>query len=336
MAEYAYENKNKNNTCTLCPRGCNLSAHAFCGRDEGMRVAKSMLHFWEEPCISGRAGSGAVFFGGCNLKCIFCQNAAISGGGEGKPVSTEELCDIFYELKEKDANNINLVTATHFVPQLREAIIMAKDRGFDLPFVYNTSAYESVDTIRSLDGLIDIYLPDFKFMDEEKARKYSHAADYPAVAKAAIEEMVRQTGEPEFFREGSVLPDESTVYGGTAESSSKKLPDDAPALMKKGVIVRHLVMPLGVKNAIAVLDYLYDTYHERIFLSVMNQYTPLYDVPGALSEEQKKRLDNFPELKRKITKREYEKVLNHLYERGMENVFIQEEDASGEGFIPDF
>ena len=307
--------------CTLCPRECNITrplSHAgsagFCKEGTVMRISRAALHFWEEPCISGKSGSGAVFFTGCNLKCIFCQNAAISEDGIGREVSPAELCDIFFDLKEQGAHNINLVTPSHFVPGICESIRLAKDRGFDLPFVYNSSAYEKPETLKLLDGLIDIYLPDFKYMDSKMAADYSHAPDYPEVAKAAIAEMMRQVGEP-VFEENET---------------------DSPALMKSGVIVRHLLLPLGVNNALSVLDYLYKTYNDRIFISVMNQYTPLFDVPDALSDGQKKRLAPYPALHRKVTKREYNKVIRFCLDQNMTNVFIQEGDVASESFIPPF
>ncbi|MBR3040295.1 MAG: 4Fe-4S cluster-binding domain-containing protein [Lachnospiraceae bacterium] len=296
--------------CNLCPRKCNIDRqnHAgFCGEGTTMRISRAALHFWEEPCISGTGGSGAIFFTGCNLKCIFCQNAAISENGPGREISVKELCDIFFDLKNQGAHNINLVTPSHFVPGIRESILLAKEKGFDLPFVYNSSAYESVETLRTLEGLIDIYLPDFKYMDSGMAKNYSHAADYPEVAKIAVAEMVRQTG--------------SFVF--------------ADSLMKRGVIVRHLLLPLGVKNAVSVIDCLYDTYGDNIWLSLMSQYTPLYD-SGTLSSEQKKRLAPFPELHRKVTKREYNKLLNHCFDRNIQNVFIQEGDVALDSFIPAF
>ena len=315
--------------CNLCPRKCNIdrpehageSVRNFCGEGNTMRISRAALHFWEEPCISGSRGSGAVFFTGCNLKCIYCQNAAISENGKGREVSPEELCEIFFDLKKQGANNINLVTPSHFVPGIVSAIRLSKERGFDLPFVYNSSAYESVETLKMLDGLIDIYLPDFKYTDTTMAANYWHANDYPVVAKAAIAEMMRQVPFPFFDAEKA----------GTEEE-----PKEEYRIMKKGVIIRHLVLPLGVKNSLAVIDYLNETYGPSVYISVMSQYTPLYDVPGALTEAQRKRLSAFPALHRKVTKREYEKVLSHCMELGLENVFIQEGDVAKESFIPPF
>ena len=310
---------------------------------------------WEEPVVSGTCGSGTVFFTGCNLRCIFCQNAAISEGGSGREVTPEELADTFFSLRDQGAHNINLVTPTHFVPGICDAIRIAKDRGFALPFVYNTSGYESVETLRMLDGLIDVYLPDFKYMDEKKARNYSKAPDYPEVAKAAIAEMYRQVGRPLLSKDVCTvkmgeIPQTDDRSLNFAESINRdqnhgeieklrygkerqEVSTEAD-IIKKGLIVRHLVLPLGVKNACAVIDYLTETYGDSIYISIMNQYTPLYDVPGALRPEQRKRLEPYTELHRKVTKREYERVIDHCLELGLTNVFVQEDDASGANFIP--
>ena len=312
----------KMSECRLCPRNCGADRvkcagsdsvitekrrYGFCGESSTIRISRAALHMWEEPVVSGQRGSGAVFFTGCNLRCIFCQNAAISEGGSGREVSPEELAAVFFSLEDQGAHNINLVTPTHFVPGICEAIGIAKNRGMNLPFVYNTSGYESVETLRMLDGLIDVYLPDFKYMDEKKARNYSNAPDYPEVAKEAIAEMYRQVGEPVIAKSN---------------------------LIKRGVIVRHLVLPLGVKNACAVIDFLSETYGDSIYISIMNQYTPLFDVPDALRPEQRKRLEPYPELHRKVTKREYDRVIGHCLDLGLSNVFVQEDDASGANFIP--
>ena len=298
----------------IAPEGANKAG--VCGEGQTMRISRAALHYWEEPCISGTEGSGAVFFTGCNLRCIYCQNAAISENGSGREVTPEELCEIFFDLKEQGAHNINLVTPSHFVPQIKEAILLAKERGFNLPFVYNSSAYESVETLQMLDGLIDIYLPDFKYMDANMAANYSHAANYPNVAKAAVNEMMRQVPICTF--------------------TEKPGPDGPVTLMRKGIIIRHLVLPMGTKNSMAVIDYLAGKYGKDVYLSVMSQYTPLYNTPGALTEVQKKRLAPFPVLHRKITKREYDKVINHCIELGLNNIFIQEGDVAKESFIPPF
>lgn len=288
--------------CILCPRNCGINRDCgnkgFCGESSSVRIARAALHFWEEPVISGDNGSGAVFFTGCNLKCIFCQNASIAASEVGKEVSIETLAEIFLKLQGDGANNINLVTVSHYVPQVAECIRMARKSGLTIPVVYNTSSYEKPETLRLLDGLVDIYLPDFKYMDAKLAKAYSNAEDYPEVAKAAIAEMYRQVGKPAF--------------------------DEDTGLMHKGVIVRHLVMPGAVGNAKAIIDYLYGTYGDDIYISLMNQYTPM------------KEFAEYPELNRKVTKREYEKVIQYALDLGVENAFIQEGETAQESFIPAF
>lgn len=291
-----------NMDCVLCPRNCGTDRKSgkkgYCGESDTLRIARAALHFWEEPVISGENGSGAVFFTGCNLKCIFCQNAEIAASRVGKEVSVSRLAEIFAELQAKGANNINLVTASHYVPQVAEALREAKDKGLSIPVVYNTSSYEKPETLRMLEGLVDIYLPDFKYMDAKLARDYSGAENYPEIVKEAVAEMYRQVGTPEF--------------------------DSDTGLMKRGVIVRHLVMPGGVKNAKAVIDYLWETYGNHIYISLMNQYTPM------------RKFEAFPELNRKVTKREYERVVAYAIDKGIENAFIQEGDTAKESFIPSF
>lgn len=294
--------KEKSENCILCPRYCQTNRtagkHGYCGESNVIRIARAALHFWEEPVISGEKGSGTVFFTGCNLKCIFCQNAGIATNQVGKEVTTERLAEIFMELQEKGATNINLVTASHYVPQVADAIGFARKAGLTIPIVYNTSSYEKTEALKLLEGLIDIYLPDMKYIDSQMAKRYSNAEDYPEVASKAIAEMYRQVGEPVF--------------------------DEASGLMKKGVIVRHLIMPGAVGNAKAVIDYLYDTYSDSIFISLMNQYTPM------------KEFTEYPELNRKVTKREYEKVIQYALDKGIVNAFIQEGDTAKESFIPAF
>lgn len=291
-------------TCTLCPRACSVNRETgekgICGQTSTVKLARAALHFWEEPCISGVEGSGAVFFSGCSLHCVFCQNQEIANGTVGKEVSIERLAEIFLELQGKGANNINLVTPGHFVPQIVEALRIAKDKGLNLPIVYNTSSYESLDTIKMLDGLVDIYLPDFKYMDADLANKYSHAKDYPMVAKEVIAEMVRQTGPAKFEN------------------------DSEEGLMKKGTIVRHLTLPGCMEDSKQILKYLYDTYGNNIYISIMNQFTPLPHV------------EKYPELNRKITEQEYEELVDFAIELGIENGFIQEGETAEDSFIPDF
>ncbi|MBO4775814.1 MAG: radical SAM protein [Lachnospiraceae bacterium] len=292
--------------CDLCPRQCNTDRSlrpGFCNESEKIMLARAALHFFEEPSISGTEGSGAVFFCGCNLKCVFCQNEKISRGLIGKEVSVEELADIFLNLESQGANNINLVTPSHYVYQIKDALIRAKEKGLSIPIVYNSSAYELPETLRLLEGLIDIYLPDFKYMDEELAVNYSNAPGYPEIAKKAIEEMVRQVGAPVFDERG---------------------------MMKKGVIVRHLLLPAGVKNAKSVVSYLNETYHDSIYISLMNQYTPM-DTPSL-----KKAGEKYPDLLRKVTKREYERLLDFVLSLNIENAYFQEGDTASESFIPDF
>lgn len=290
--------------CDLCPRKCLVDRKkgekGICGQTENLKVARAALHFWEEPCISGDAGSGAVFFSGCPLHCVFCQNENIANGTVGKEISLERLVDIFLELQEKGANNINLVTPGHFVPQIVKALDQAKKEGLTLPVVYNTSSYETVDTIKRLEGYVDIYLPDFKYMSPVLSKKYSHAPDYAEVAKAAIAEMVRQTGKAVF------------VNG------------DEDNLILRGTIVRHLTLPGCMEDSMQILKYLHETYGDTIYISIMSQFTPLSN------------LEKYPELNRRITDEEYETLVDYAIEIGIENGFIQEGDTAEESFIPAF
>lgn len=290
--------------CTLCPRKCGVDREngemGICGQTKELKVARAALHFWEEPCISGTAGSGTVFFSGCSLHCVFCQNESIANGTAGKVITVERLAEIFLELEQNGANNINLVTPGHFIPQIKEALLLAKKQGMSLPIVYNTGGYESVETLRCMEGLVDIYLPDFKYMNRMLAEKYSHAADYPEVAKAAIAEMVRQTGMPKFDEDGE------------------------DGLIKRGTIVRHLTLPGCLEDSKAILKYLYDTYGDKIYISIMNQFTPLENVAA------------FPELNRKITEEEYEELIEYAIDLGIDQGFIQEGETAEESFIPAF
>ena len=276
--------------CMLCPRECGVNRKkgemGVCGQTAAIKAARAALHMWEEPCISGQNGSGTVFFSGCNLGCIFCQNHNIATGKAGIEISIERLAEIFLELQEKGANNINLVTAGHFVPQVVGALKMAKQQGLYLPVVYNTSSYEKVETLRLLEGYVDIYLPDLKYVDSAISNRYSHAADYFTCASAAIAEMVRQVGEPEFVferaagKEGSsaeFLADEKKKI---SEQQNNMIFDAVEyqerseagefLLMRKGVIVRHLVMPDCVEDSKRVISYLLKTYGGQIFISIMS------------------------------------------------------------------
>jgi len=289
--------------CSICPRGCAKSREGrdfgYCGVGNRIKVARAALHMWEEPCISGEEGSGAVFFSGCNMGCVYCQNHEISGGNAGVDISEERLSEIFLELEDKGANNINLVTPTHYVLQIIRAIEISRGKGLKLPIVYNTSAYEKVETLKLLEGFVDIYLPDCKYYDELRAIRYSKAAGYYDVAIRAIREMYRQVGNPYFDEKG---------------------------IMKKGVIVRHMILPEGKKDSKEVIKRIYEEFGDDVYLSIMSQYTPVESV----------NYESYPELNRKVTKREYESVVDYAIELGIENAFIQEGDVAKESFIPDF
>ncbi len=289
------------NSCMLCPRRCKADRtrkQGLCGTGMGIRVARAALHMWEEPCISGEEGSGAVFFAGCSLGCVYCQNREIAAGLAGKEISEERLTEIYLELQGKGANNINLVTAGHYLPYIISSVGRARERGLNIPIVYNTGGYEEADALKLLEGTVNIYLPDLKYLSPELAARYSHAPDYPEIACAALEEMVRQAGEPEF---------------------------DDRGMMTKGVIVRHLVLPGQVRESKKVIRYLYETYKDRIYLSIMNQYTPMPGIEEA-----------YPELGRTVTAREYDEVVDYAIELGVENGFIQEGETAKESFIPPF
>lgn len=303
--------------CTLCPRNCAVDRgngeRGVCGQTETLKVARAALHYWEEPCISGKEGSGTVFFSGCSLHCVFCQNRNIASGDAGKDISTGRLTEIFLELQQKGANNINLVTPGHFVPQIVTALHAAKRQGLAIPIVYNTSSYESVDTIRQLEGLVDIYLPDFKYMDAALSARYSHAADYSKVAKAAIAEMVRQTGK-------AVFAEPAVPEAAWNETD----PIEAGCLMRRGTIVRHLLLPGQTQDSKAVIRYLYETYGDSVYISIMNQFTPLAG------------LEKYPELNRRVTEEEYNEVVDYAIDLGVTHGFIQEGETAEESFIPEF
>lgn len=295
------KNMNKYENCLLCPRKCGINRSTgqtgVCGVSSEIKVARAALHYWEEPCISGKRGSGAVFFSGCSLHCVFCQNREISDGKAGKLISKERLSDIFMELVDKGANNINLVTPGQYIPDIVWAVNDAKSRGMKLPIIYNTSGYENVTELKLLEGIVDVYLPDFKYMDSALSAMYSRAKDYPSVAKQALSEMVRQ--QPDVVI------------------------DDATGLIQKGVIVRQLLLPGHVNDAKAVLKYLYDTYHDHVYISMMSQFTPIA-------------LKDYPEINRTVTRREYERLVDYALEIGITNAFIQEGDVAKDSFIPAF
>ena len=288
--------------CILCPRKCGSDRISgktgYCGMPANLMVARAALHMWEEPCISGATGSGTVFFSGCNLKCVYCQNHSIALGDCGKAITIQRLAEIFLELQEKGAANINLVTPTHYIPQIRQTLILAKENGLTLPIVYNTGSYESIDALRLLEGLVDIYLPDLKYYSSDLSLEYSHAGDYFQVATAAIAEMCRQVGSPVF--------------------------DEDTGMMKRGMIVRHLVLPGQTKDSKKILRHLYETFGNNIYISIMNQYTPLPHVA------------QIPELNRSVTLEEYDRVINFALHLGIQNAFIQEGETATESFIPPF
>lgn len=302
--------------CTLCPRKCHVNRNqgqiGYCGQTAELTAARAALHFWEEPCISGSHGSGTVFFSGCNLRCVFCQNHNIAIGKAGKNISLERLSEIFLELQEKGAHNINLVTPTHYIPQIAWALEAAKNHGLSIPIVYNTGSYEEVNSLRLLDGLIDIYLPDLKYYSSELSLSYSHTADYFEKATAAIAEMFRQVGTPVFDRRD------------TAQETFDIMQSETQPLMKRGMIVRHLILPGQVKDTKKILRYLYETYKNDIYVSIMNQYTPLPHVA------------HIPELNRKVTAEEYNRALSFAERLGIEKGFLQEGCAASESFIPEF
>ena len=291
--------KNTDN-CMLCPRKCNIDRTkkiGLCGMPKDIYCARAALHFWEEPCISGERGSGTVFFTGCPLKCIYCQNIDIAKGSIGKRISVNRLAEIFIELQNKGAHNINLVTPTHYSDAIIKAVNIAREKGLDIPIVYNTSGYENVEALKTLEGIVDIYLTDIKYMDSSLALKYSNAKNYPDIAKAALDEMMRQTGSPVF---------------------------DSHGIMKRGVIVRHLLLPNCLENGKAVVKYVYEKYGDLLYISLMNQYTPI------------KHFEKFPELNNKVGKEEYDALVDYALSIGVENGFIQEGDTAEESFIPPF
>ena len=288
-------------SCKLCPRNCKVdrlnNKIGFCKATDKLKVARAALHFWEEPCISGEKGSGTVFFSNCTLKCVFCQNNDISECSAGKEISIERLSDIFLELQHKGALNINLVTPTHYVPQIIEGLKIAKNKGLNLPIIYNSSGYENIETLRYLKGYIDVYLPDLKYFINKYSLKYSNAKDYFNFAIKAIDEMVKQVGDIQFDKNG---------------------------IIKKGVIVRHLLLPGLLFDSKKILDYLHKTYDDKIYISIMNQYTPLAHV------------ENYPEINKKISEKYYNTIIDYAISIGIQNAFIQEEGTAKESFIPAF
>lgn len=284
--------------CEICPRQCKADrkiVRGFCGVGNRPKVAKAFLHKWEEPCISGANGSGTIFFSGCNLKCVFCQNYNISQEYSGKEISIEELSNIYIRLQQMGAHNINLVNPTHYVVQIKKSLEMSSS--LNIPVIYNTNAYETIDGLKTVEGLVDVYLPDFKYMEEGIAKKYSGAPNYFEAACTAIKEMYRQVGGP--------ILDENGV-------------------VTRGLIIRHLILPGLAGESIRILDYIKNNLPDDIYISLMSQYTPFY------------RAENYPEINRRITRREYERVLNHFFKLGFENGYVQERESASCEYIPEF
>lgn len=286
------------NKCNLCPRECSVNRNnkelGYCRALNKLKIGGYHLHMWEEPIISGKNGSGTIFFSYCNLRCIYCQNYDISIYDNGKEITIDRFANICLELQDMGAENINLVTPSHYIPLIREGLIMAKDKGLNIPIVYNTSGYEKVDSLRLLDGLIDIYLPDFKYYDDNLG-KYSNVNNYFEIADKAIQEMYRQVGNP-IIKKG---------------------------IMRRGVIVRHLVLPHHSDDSKKVVKYLYDKYGDNIYLSIMNQYTPV-------------RRCKYLELNDRVSKREYNNLIDYAYDLGIRKCFVQDSESQSDSFIPVF
>jgi putative pyruvate formate lyase activating enzyme len=288
-------------SCTLCPRQCGVNRvnnkTGYCRVTADLIVSRAALHMWEEPCISGTNGSGTVFFSGCSMQCVYCQNQVIANANAGVAISIQRLSEIFIELQDKGAHNINLVTPSHYVPHLVEAIPMARKKGLIIPIVYNCCSYEKVETLRKLEGFIDIYLPDLKYYSGEISIRYSNCSDYFNISIKAIEEMVRQVGEPVF---------------------------DKDDIMKNGVIIRHLALPGYIKDSKEIIKYIYETYHDNVYISIMNQFTPMDN------------LIHYPEINKTLDEKQYDELVDYAINLGVENGFIQEGETAKESFIPDF
>lgn len=287
--------------CSLCPRNCHINRFiktGFCNSNFEIVLSKAYLHMWEEPCISGSNGSGCLFFSNCNLSCVFCQNHEISQSTKGKIVSIDQLSDIMLKMQYKGAHNINLVTPTHYAPLICEAISIAKKSGLTIPIIYNTNSYESVDTINLVAPFIDIFLADFKYFDDDLAIKYSNAPNYLSVAQKSIKAMF--------------------------DAAPHLIFEDKTNLMKKGIIIRHLMLPghsLDTKN---IINYLFKTHGQNFYLSLMNQYTPSY------------RAFEYENLSRTLSQKRYHKMIDYCVSIGIENLFIQDKGSASKDYIPDF
>lgn len=287
------------NKCEICPRKCKVNRNngelGYCKASNKMKIGGYHLHIWEEPIITGKNGSGTIFFSYCNLRCAYCQNYDLSFDSIGEYITVERLSDIMLELQEMQAENVNLVTPTHYIPLIKNSIVLAKEKGLKIPIVYNTSGYESVESLKTLEGLIDIYLPDFKYYDNSLG-KYSSVADYFNITSLALKEMYRQVGKPRYNKKG---------------------------MLKKGVIVRHLVLPNNYQDSKKIINYLYQEYKDNIILSIMNQYTIT-------------KITKYPELNQKVDPKEYDNLIDYAYNLGIRNCFTQEEESQSESFIPKF
>mgnify|MGYP002783070756 CR=1 FL=1 len=287
--------------CRLCNRNCRVNRNnndtGFCKASDKIKIARATLHLWEEPPISKGNGSGTVFFSYCNFNCVFCQNHEISQEFSGMEISIERLSEIFLELQEKGANNINLVTPTHYVPQIIEALKIAKKNGLIIPILYNTNSYDSLETIKSLNGLIDVYLPDFKYFNDKYAIKYSKVKNYALNATKIIDEMLNQVGIPKFDSDGRIT---------------------------KGVIVRHLMLPGLLFDSKKVIDLLYNRYSDNIYISLMNQYVPMF------------KACEYPEINKPLNPKHYDSLIDYALEIGVKNGFIQEDGTNNTSFVPSF
>lgn len=287
------------NKCEICPRKCKVNRNngelGYCKASNKIKIGGYHLHLWEEPIITGKNGSGTIFFSYCNLRCAYCQNYDLSFDSVGEYITIERLSDIMLELQEMQAENVNLVTPTHYIPLIKNSIVLAKEKGLKIPIVYNTSGYESVESLKTLEGLIDIYLPDFKYYDNSLG-KYSSVADYFNITSLALKEMYRQVGKPRYNKKG---------------------------MLKKGVIVRYLVLPNNYQDSKKIINYLYQEYKDNIILSIMNQYTIT-------------KITKYPELNQKVDPKEYDNLIDYAYNLGIRNCFTQEEESQSESFIPKF
>lgn len=339
-----YYMESKKNACDICPRHCMADRSGgkkgFCGSDSDILVARAAPHMWEEPFISGRNGSGAVFFSGCNLHCVYCQNKAISDGGAGKKVSIERLAEIFLELQAQNVYNINLVTPSHYAFAIKEAVKLARNgvvrneyqetignaccEKLTIPVVYNCGGYESVETVKALEDTVDIWMPDFKYMSSDTSKRYSNCPDYFEKATEALDEMVRQVRfKGGFAFDGSGI----CKTDAHAEQDIDLTAYDTSNIMSRGVIVRHMLLPGHIGESKRILRFLHERYGNDIYISIMSQYTPM---PHIMAD------DRFPELQQKVDRDEYNRLVDFALKIGIENAFIQEGDVSSESFIPAF